>query len=241
MMRNVMSFFGGKWTLARDYGPPRRDIVVEPFAGGAGYSLYWEPRRVILVEKDPVLWGVWDYIQRAPAEEIRSLPLVGEFETLDDVSLPTDAKALIGMWLGCSLWSPRVKPTPWVRKHLASGCRGSVWSERTRERVASQQEKIKRWTIILGDYSEAPDVDAHWHIDPPYQVKGRSYVCRDVDYTELAQWCQSRRGFVQVCENTGAEWLPFRHMRDAKSINDRLGKGARSSEVVWERGQPDGG
>ena len=79
-MRPMMSYFGGKWQLARYYLPPQRDIVVEPFAGGAGYSLYYEPKNVILVEKDTTICGVWDFIKSASRADILSLPLLGEFE-----------------------------------------------------------------------------------------------------------------------------------------------------------------
>jgi hypothetical protein len=70
-------------------------------------------------------------------------------------------------------------------------------------------EKIRQWRIIEGDYSKAPDVDAHWFIDPPYQQAGYTYRCNHIDYPGLAKWCKQRRGYLQVCENTEANWLPF--------------------------------
>ena len=32
----------------------------------------------------------------------------------------------------------------------------------------------------------------------------------DIDRKSLAQWCQRRLGWRQVCENDGATWLPFK-------------------------------
>ena len=57
----MFSFYGGKRRLARFYPPPQHDVVVEPFAGSASYSVtYLVPvkgvrtiERAILIEKDP--------------------------------------------------------------------------------------------------------------------------------------------------------------------------------------------
>jgi len=51
-------------------------------------------------------------------------------------------------------------------------------------------------------YETAPDIEATWFIDPPYQKMGRHYVhSLSVDqYGSLATWCQSRQGQVIVCE-----------------------------------------
>ena len=43
------------------------------------------------------------------------------------------------------------------------------WSETIELRLASKVERIRHWTIIEGSSDRAPDIEAHWHIDPPYQ------------------------------------------------------------------------
>lgn len=35
-------------------------------------------------------------------------------------------------------------------------------------RLVSQVDRIRHWTIIEGSWEQAPDVNAHWHIEPPY-------------------------------------------------------------------------
>ena len=76
--------------------------------------------------------------------------------------------------------------------------------------VARQVDRIRHWKIIEGTWEDASDIDAHWHIDPPYQnPAGRVYRYNGVNRRELAKWCKRRRGFVQVCENDGAKWLRF--------------------------------
>ena len=101
-----------------------------------------------------------------------------------------------------------------------------------RERIASQLGTIRHWTLIEGDYTEAPDIAATWFIEPPYEVAGRHYRHRPTDYGELAAWCRSRRGQTIVCENVGAEWLPFEPWRDCKANESKTG-GKVSREAIW--------
>lgn len=93
----------------------------------------------------------------------------------------------------------------------------SFWGEYARARIAEQVPAIRHWKVIEGDYTAAPDVVATWFIDPPY-VGARHYVARVTDYAELGAWCRSRRGLSIVCEQGGADWLPFKRFRKAKSI-----------------------
>lgn len=91
-------------------------------------------------------------------------------------------------------------------------------------------EAKRKVTIIHGDYTQAGDDEATWFIDPPYQVngsgsagtwfpQGMGYCKRehctsaDLDFAALAHWCWSRRGQVMVCEQKGADWLPFVPLR----------------------------
>ena len=60
-MQPFFKYFGSKWKLARLYCRPRCEHVIEPFAGAAGYSVYWEPKKVTLIELNPVVHGVWKY------------------------------------------------------------------------------------------------------------------------------------------------------------------------------------
>jgi hypothetical protein len=63
-------------------------------------------------------------------------------------------------------------------------------------------------------------------------VAGRAYKYHDIDYPALGEWCRSRSGQVIVCENAGAEWLPFQPFRTIKGLEGRRG-GKKSVEVVW--------
>jgi hypothetical protein len=73
-MRPFFLFFGGKWRMARHLGRPQYDHVIEPFSGSAGYSCYWNPPPVTLIERDPTIYGIWDYLQRVSRPEFLRLP-----------------------------------------------------------------------------------------------------------------------------------------------------------------------
>jgi site-specific DNA-adenine methylase len=75
-LRPFFSYYGSKWSLGRHYPAPSHGTIVEPFAGSAGYALFHSDRRVLLVDSDPVVAGLWQYLIRASAAEIRSLPAV---------------------------------------------------------------------------------------------------------------------------------------------------------------------
>ena len=129
-------------------------------------------------------------------------------DSLDELPphLCQEARDLIGFWLQRG----KEKPTKRLSQQTRDGrFRYNFWESPIRHRIASQVERIKHWHIIEGDYTEAPDVEAHWFVDPPYEKAGVTYVHNQLDRSALAEWCLSRKGFVQVCENDGASWLPF--------------------------------
>jgi len=207
-MQPFFGYYGGKWKLAKRYGPPQRPHVIEPFAGGAGYSVYWEPKKVTLIELDPVVYGVWKFLQRVSPAEVMRLPA----NVLHIDELPSrvcqEARWLIGFWFNSWLAKPAVARSNWAQTPITAA---RYWSETIKLRIASQVDGIRHWNIIHGNYEDAPNIDAHWHIDPPYDNRaGRSYAYNNIDRGLLAQWCQNRWGWVQVCENDGATGLPFK-------------------------------
>lgn len=206
-MQPFFSYYGGKWKLAERYGPPQQDHVVEPFAGSAGYSSYWEPKKVTLIERNPVIYGVWKFLQRVSQKELQRLPC--NISHVDE--LPSwvcqEAKSLIGFWFDAGPVKPVVRRSNWARQPMQAS---HFWSETIKLRLANQVDRIRHWRIIEGSWEQCPDIQAHWHIDPPYDnAAGSLYRYNDIDRASLARWCKNRPGFVQVCENDGATWLPF--------------------------------
>jgi hypothetical protein len=107
------------------------------------------------------------------------------------------------------------------------------------KQIAAVLPHVKgRVEVIEGDYTEAPDIKATWFVDPPYHVNGRpqqrgmGYAegCNSdsLDYEALAEWCRERAGQKIVCEQEGADWLPFGHLRVARNSI-----GNNAAEVVW--------
>lgn len=250
-LKPFFTFYGGKWRAAPHYPPPIYDTIVEPFAGSAGYSLRYPNRSVVLVERDPLIAATWRYLLRVRPAEILALPdiyvgeTVDDCESVDDLSVPEEARCLIGWWLNGGASRPMKRPGCWMRRqHGKQGGRYTTgggmlsWGPRVRERIASQVEAIRHWTLIEGDYEEAPAQEATWFVDPPYQKAGKHYRYRNIDYGRLAQWCNGFcKGQVIVCENVGATWLPFRPWRDIKASEAKHG-GRVSREAIWLRSDP---
>ena len=229
-MRPLFPFYGSKWRDAKRYGAPVFGHVVEPFAGSAGYSCYWEPSRVTLIDSDPTIIGVWLYLQRASAAEIRALPEVEVGQDVFEMGLTYEAACLIGFWLNRGSSTPKRTRTAYSTRTDRAQL---VWGERARERIASESYKIKDWRIKWGSHDECPAIqEATYFIDPPYVDKGRYYKHNKVDHAQIGAWCKGLQWRVIgrqliVCEQEGADWLPFKPLAEIKSSR------GTSKEVVW--------
>lgn len=222
-LRPFWKHYGAKWKTANRYDAPKHRTVVEPFAGGAGYSLRHYTRDVVLVEKDGRIADLWRWLVGASYSDVAMLPCnVRHVDELPD-SISGGARLLISACLaGARPTTFSKKASPWA-----------PWGESHRERVARQVGLIKHWKIIEGSYESAPDIDATWFVDPPYERKGVGYTCgsKDIDFSHLADWCRSRRGQTIVCENDGATWLPFRRAFEAQSCSNAVAR--RHVEAIW--------
>lgn len=236
-LRPFFTYFGGKWRAAPHYPTPEYATIIEPFAGAAGYSLRYPERNVILNDLDPVIVGTWDYIINAPESEILALPLWdGTWQTVEDLNIPQEARWLIGWWLNKGTTSPRKSMSKWGRDSTAAG---NFWGAEVRGRIAGQQRHVRHWSITNLDYSETPNLEGTWFVDPPYMEAGKAYRHgpRGIDFGNLAQWCETRNGQTIVAENHGAKWLPFRAFRDIKASPGKSRTGI-SREVIWTGRRP---
>lgn len=232
-VRPLFSYMGSKWNLAKRYGPPRFKTVIEPFAGSAAYSLYWSAPEVILYDLNPVIVGIWKYLISVSESEILKLPL--DFESLDDEKIPQEARHLIGFWCGKSRTTPAKRRSAWGRQYR-NDHRCRVWGEAVRRRVASNLRFIRKWQIHELSFEKIPNQEAHWFIDPPYEKQGKHYPFSKIDYAACAEFCRSRLGFVQVCENDGANWLPFQPFHRARGTYGKHRTGT-SLESLFQIGQ----
>lgn len=229
-MRTFFNYHGGKFRSAPSYPHPVYRTVVEPFAGGAGYSLRHPNCDIYLNDIDPIIYGIWSYLINVSEHEILSLPTLVEDTNLLDV--PQEAKWLIGFWLNPGSSQPRTKPSTWAKNPLP-GRLNTYWGDGVKARIASQLKYIRHWKITNLSYSAIPtSKQACYFIDPPYMQKGSNYKYKTIDYGHLSLWCRSIKGQVIVCEGHGATWLPFSHHKYAKAQEGATRSGV-SSEVIW--------
>lgn len=227
-MRPMFPYYGSKWNIARHYPEPRPGLVVEPFAGGAGYASFYEVRQALLVDKDPIIAGLWRYLIGVRADEIMALPEMPEVgDNVDNYAIPQEAKWLIGFWLNRGSAQPKKSRTAYSARTDRAQLN---WGAKAKERIASQLPLIAEWQVIEGSYEDAPDVEATWFVDPPYGDKGKFYRVGFSDFDALGAWCLERKGAMIACEGEGADWLPFRPLGSFKSSK------GRAAEVVYVSG-----
>lgn len=222
-MRPFFPYYGSKWNIARHYPKPLPGLVIEPFAGAAGYASFYSCPQVALYDADPIIAGVWSYLLRVSPAEILALPdLPAVGESVDDHVLPQEAKWLIGFWLNRGSAQPKKSRTAYSARTDRAQLN---WGQRAKERIAGQLEMISGWTVQHASYEVAPDALATWFIDPPYGDKGRFYRVGFTDFEALGPWCEKRRGRLIVCERDDATWLPFRSLGSFKTSLGRAHEG----------------
>ncbi len=229
MLRPMFPYYGSKWLKARLYPSPVGRLVVEPFAGAAGYSLWHEPAEVLLLDIDPVVAGVWAYLISATGEQIAALPdLLKPGDTLTDyLHLPPATRHLIGFWLNRGSAVPKLTRTAYSARTDRSQL---TWGPRAKDRIISQLDRIRHWHVRCEDYRSAGDLTATWFFDPPYHAAGKHYRHSIVDQVSLANFVLSRRGAVVACDEPGANYLPFATLGRFKSTR------GQSSELVYQQG-----
>lgn len=191
------------------YPNPLYDLIIEPFAGSAGYAQRWrKDRQVILIEKDPAVVWLWHQLQEMTAAEILALPtpIVGSYCEKDSL-----LDALVKMCAHSNgpghMTGPLKVPTRVV----------GIWSGMMK-RMADRVDDVRTWDIREGDYSIAPNVEATWFVDPPYipsqrvtktaHPRGQGYKWGNsgIDYDHLVGWCLSRPGQV-IAADHGETWI----------------------------------
>ena len=213
---------------APKYPGPKYDLIVEPFCGAAGYAVRHHTKRVLLIDANEKVCGVWQYLIRTSAQEIRSLPLLALGEDVQTLRISQEARWLLGFWCNAGATAPR------RRLGRASNSRAGAWGEFIRERLARQVDHIRHWQVLHGDYTQAPDVAATWFIDPTYEKQGHHYPHRIRDFVALATWCRSRLGQVMVCESEGATWLPFEPVTTVVGATHK-----KTTEMLWQHNTCD--
>ena len=226
-MKPFFTYYGGKYRSIGKYPKPEHDCVVEPFAGSAGYSVRHNAKRVVLCDLDPIICGIWSYLTKVSERELMSLPNLELGQSIDTLSVNQEAKWLIGFWVNKGSSQPKKTLSKWATKHP-----NFFWGDTVKARLASQVHQIRHWEVYQVSYRDCPvPGNATWFIDPPYQIAGKHYRfgSKGINYLDLGDWCRSRKGLTLVCENLGADWLPFQFLGDFKTSR----RGIKSAEVIW--------
>lgn len=222
----MFSYMGRKQKIIDRYPKPQYGRLIETFAGSAPYAMKWWSLDVTLIDKYPIIIKIWKYLQQAQPHDILSLPSVVNGEKIPNVELLCDEER----WLiGFCINNGSVQP----KKTAGSGNYNS-W-ERDKFRIANDLYKIRHWKFVLGEYNCLDNISATWFIDPPYQNNIKyPYHARVDNYTNLGQWCQSRKGQVIVCEKQDADWLDF------QPLVSTSGQRGKQNEVIWYKSTIDG-
>lgn len=215
----MFSYYGSKSKIVDYYPPPKHKRIIEPFAGSARYALkYWQ-NDILLNDKYEIIVRTWKWLQQCSEGDVRKLPILKLGETLDSYNLTEEEKIFMGFIVQ--------QGTTGLRKTVSSYAVDGI--ETQLNNVATQLHKIKHWEIRLGCYEDLQNIEATWFIDPPYQFGGHEYKHsnKKIDFAKLAEWCKGRNGQVIVCENTKADWLPFKPMVDMQ------GAMFKTTEAIW--------
>ena len=219
----MFNYFGAKHRLAPTYQAPRHPTIIEPFAGAAGYSCYWLTQRsdlrAIIVDSNPLVVELWRLLLSMTPTDIDTYPTPIQGERSSDL-LWASAASATSSW-GAIANTGEFQVTEWIARDFPG----------QRRRMADLRWRIgDRISVISGDYSDSPDIEATWFIDPPYQDQGVWYEHNGdvIDFDRLGEWCRARPGQAIVCEAGDADWLPFDHHATAMTQVNGI-----QSEVVW--------
>ncbi len=226
-MKPFFSYYGSKYRLSQNgfYPPPAEgNIVIESFAGSACYSVFHEPEIAILIDSNPKIIGIWNYLIKATAEQIEALP------TFNTIAEQRDFKRIMAKLLQAErdligFWTAKARPQSskafgvWARKYAnAKTCR--VWGDAVKLRIISQLPKIRGWRATCSDYHNQQfyqfpyftKMSKTYFIDPPYSgAGGRKYPHNKIDYEHLEHWVKTLKGQVICCENEDLthRWADF--------------------------------
>lgn len=234
----LFKWFGSKWLAAPHYPEPECGTIVEPFAGGAGYSLRYSHKQVHIAEVNPHIFMLWKWlIEEATPDLILSIPL--------DVPIGTDIRSL-GMSLGQSLLLKS-----WQRTNNVGNCwtisawgsKPGQWTANTRARVAYEHAAIRHWRIHKCGISlmRSHPFESTWFVDPPYLYNYQYKAALPCSYDDLGTLVAGLPGQVIACEavctktQSAPSYLPFREFRKCVTSRRKQTQSHHSKELIYHK------
>lgn len=221
----MFSYYGSKSKLVNYYPKPTKDLIIEPFAGSARYALKYYDRDILLVDKYETIVNIWKYVRNASRDDILKMHLLvpKHKQSLDEFKFDCiEQKQLLGFMIKAGSSRPALTPSKMRLK--------DDYINTQIKQVAELTNKIKHWKIECKSYLDIANFEATWFIDPPYMFGGEYYrhSTKNIDFNKLSEWCKSRNGHVIVCENTKADWLPFKPMKVIQGVAN-----TNTTEAIW--------
>ena len=219
----MFSYYGSKGKIVNYYPPPKHNKIIEPFAGSARYSLKYFENDVLLVDKSEAIINVWNYLINATEKDILSLPDIYKGDNLKNFNISEEERFIIYC---CATGGGGGDGRGYQITSDEDGF--NLWN-RLKIKISKELFKIKHWKILHASYEYLENENATWFIDPPYKFGGHKYKesNKKIDFDKLGKWCKNRNGQVIVCENTKADWLPFKPMIDMQGIM------FKTTEAIW--------
>jgi site-specific DNA-adenine methylase len=216
----MWSYYGSKSKLVDLYPPPKFDKLIEPFAGSARYALKWFDRDVLLVDMYANVVDTWNWLKKCSKKDILGLPKLKKGDDIRNMNLSNEEFIFLSFACSAGSATPRYSVSRF----------GEQNAKTLYKNVSDNLFKIKHWNIKQGSYEDLENIEATWYIDPPYQFGGHEYKFsnKNINFEELAFFCKERKGQTIVCENTKADWLDFKPMKDFIGTQK-----LKTTEAIW--------
>lgn len=223
----MFHYYGSKNKIAKYYPKPKYNLIIEPFAGTASYSLLYYSNEVLLNDKFDKIYSIWNWlINDADKKFILNNSNFFAGQDISSLDFPQAYKDLVGFCINRGSAAPRNIVQKWsCQVKSKPNWASTTWFKLNK--IADTLESVRHWKIQNSDYRNLENVEATWFIDPPYQFGGSFYVENLIDYDELREFCLTRKGQVIVCENSKASWLDF------KPLVEITGQSKKSLEMIW--------
>jgi len=229
----LFKWFGSKWLSSRLYPPPEHDIVFEPYAGSAGYSLRHHEKRIVLWESDRNVFALWRWlISEAQSSDVLEIPLGLKTGTdIRELGLTIGQQLLLKHWQRTNNVGECWTTSSW-------GTKPGQWTANTRARVAEQLHAVKHWKLGRIRW----DKPGTYFIDPPYLYNYRyGFDSKSFNHATLAANVAKipRPSQIIVCEaacpKTGQvpTYLPFEPFGERITSRRKKTENHHSKEYVY--------
>jgi hypothetical protein len=231
----LFKWFGSKWLSSKTLPQPIHDCIIEPFAGGAGYSLRHASNRVVIWDDDPNLQVLWPWLIQANSNDIRDIPIdIPEGTDIRTLDLSIGQAMLLKHWQRTNNVGDCWTTSPW-------GHKPGQWTANTRARLADEVDEVSHWRFEKPSWNV---INATYFIDPPYLYNYRyRFKKKDFSFEKLASDVKNIPVSSQVivceavCPKTGQtpDYLPFVYFGDRVTSRRKASQSHHSREMIYVR------